>query len=173
VTVEKINPDRHSEVLRLINTFETNPAFVYDRHMTVLFANSLASVVAPGFAAGSNLAQFTFLPDLIDVKADDWFAKRDQVAGVLRDLLSRHFEDNEYLDLVGQLAAVSPDFASAWASQPASQISGDFLFSHATTGEYRLEFHLFPLGDDQGDTLAVWNAFDPNASNALRVLSKL
>jgi hypothetical protein len=39
------------------------------------------------------------------------------------------------------------------------------------TGEFRLEFHLFPLEDDRGDTLAIWNAFDSVASNALRLLS--
>ena len=171
MTDELVHPQRHAEVLRLISSFDTNPAFVYDRHLTVLLANSLAPAIAPGFAVGSNLARFTFLPAVIDTDVRDWIAKRDQVAGLLKDLLDRHREDSEYLDLVGQLATVSPEFASAWADQPAAQVSGDFLFSNPLTGEFRLEFNLFPLGNDRGETLAVWNAFDATASTALNVLS--
>ncbi|GAA2228943.1 hypothetical protein N1031_05960 [Herbiconiux moechotypicola] len=171
MTESEPNEGHRADVVELIDSLPVHPAFVYDRHLTVVASNAAAVVVAPGFAVGSNLARFTFLPSTADTNARDWSAKRDQVAALLRESLHRHLEDEKYLDLVGELATLSPDFASAWAAEPASSPAGEFVFSSPVVGEFLLRYHLFPLAGRSGETLAIWHAPDLAGEEALRRLT--
>jgi hypothetical protein len=157
-------------MIELIGSLRSSPALIYDKHLTVVAANELARAIGPGFAVGSNLALHTFRASQRDENdLPDWDTKHDQIAAILRGSLRDHSEDGEFLDIVGELAATSPEFASSWASDPAMMPTGTFTFVHGTLGKFDLTYHRLSLGND-GDTLVVWRPGDAAGASVLQKL---
>ncbi|MCS6558569.1 hypothetical protein NYQ31_09175 [Curtobacterium flaccumfaciens] len=164
--------ERRTKLGQLIGPWKNVPALVYDRHLDVVVANDLAGAVQESFRVGANLARATFLEANLDSSLGDVNQKRDQVAAELREAVAEQGEDDGYVSLVGELAALSDAFAEAWAGdvQPASD--GVFRFNNQLVGTLGLAYHRFRVTGPDADTLLVWRGADAESTERLAALAR-
>jgi hypothetical protein len=148
------------------------PLVVFDRLLTVVVASELAGRVSPAFRVGHNLARFTFLDGdgHLHPALGDWPRKTRQVAAMLRESSGVDDDDAALVALVGELASLSREFATAWAADPAERISDVFEFVHPDVGALRLRYHLLRGPRRGADTIAIWHAADAASLLGLRAL---
>ncbi|MDX8033256.1 helix-turn-helix transcriptional regulator [Lentzea sp. BCCO 10_0856] len=117
-------PERVSEATgQLLDALVGVPAIVLGRRSDVLAWNGLGHALFAGhldFHAVAaprrpNMAQLVFLDAHTRELYADWPAKAKAVVGNLRLMAGQHPDDTALHELVGQLSARSPDFASMWA----------------------------------------------------------
>jgi len=162
---------------RLVLPWRTVPAAVYDRHLTVHVANDLLRAVHPSFRPGTNLARAAFLqPDgapLFRAAPDPTDATPigSRLAAELRRSLDEHDEDRGFVELVGELAARSADFARLWAEPGDVGPSGVVGFDNPLVGHLVLAYHRFAVPGPDGDILLVWRGADERSSERLARLA--
>lgn len=175
-TVTGMNADdshaaSRTEIRSLLDSFTTVPAFLCDRHFTVIASNDVARLLSPGFAEGVNLARFAFLEPDLDRRNPMWHEASAQIAALLRESLDEHDPDSDFRRIVGELSALSHDFSVAWADQAkAARPRGVVPFDDATGSTIRLSYQLLRVPDDYDDMLFVWQPVDQASSDALREL---
>lgn len=157
--------------MQLVDSWGDTPAFVHDKHLTVLAANALARAILPGLDVGINMARFTFLDERI---ATDATGISDEVASVLRESLQRHNEDPVFIEIVGELSARSREFAEAWANDDVRA---------PTTRAHRLEpegvepmtlaYQQLQVPGRDEEILVVWKPCDPNSELELARLANI
>ncbi|AYF97227.1 hypothetical protein D7I47_02490 [Protaetiibacter intestinalis] len=147
------------------------PAFMYDKHMTVVAANSLARRLDRVFEPGNNLVLDAFRPRDGGPPDDaDLRNKRDQAVAVLRASLRRHPEDGVFLDIVGELAATSAEFSSLWASTTPMKNTDTITFQLRPGESVKLTYHRLEASGRDGEVLVI---FHPADQAATRVLDEL
>ena len=164
--------ERRMKLGQLIEPWTNVPALVYDRHLDVVVANDLAVAVQESFRVGANLARATFLEANLDRSLGDVDQKRDQVAAELREAVAEQGEDDGYVSLVGELAALSDAFAEAWAGNVPPAPDGVFRFNNRLVGTLGLAYHRFRVAGPDADTLLVWRGADAESSERLEALAK-
>src|ERR1700758_5183141 len=104
-----------ASIMRLIESWNQTPAFVYGRYMDILAANPLATAVAPYHAPGHNLVRAAFLDPRVRDMYDNWeYVTESTVAG-LRALVGPDVDDPRLNELVGELSVRSERFRQLWA----------------------------------------------------------
>lgn len=157
--------------------WRTVPAAVYDRHLTVRVANDLLLAVHPSFRHGSNLARAAFLqPDgaplfRVGPEGPDATPIADRLAAELRRSLDEHEEDRGFVELVGELAARSVDFAERWAEPDGAGPDGVVGFDNPVVGHLVLAYHRFAVPGPEGDSLLLWRGADERSVERLRRLA--
>jgi hypothetical protein len=158
---------------RLVLPWRTVPAAVYDRHLTVRVANPLVHAVHPSFRPGANLARAAFLqPDGAPLfraapGPADATPVGTKLATELRRLLDEHEEDQGFVELVGELAARSADFARLWAEPGDAGPNGVVGFDNPLVGHLVLAYHRFAVPGPDGDTLLLWRGADEESAGRL------
>jgi hypothetical protein len=160
-----------SETRVLISSWRLTPAVLVDRHLKVLFSNSLARALSSSFTDGTNLARFTFLHPDVSRTEDCWEDTAAQVAAMLRDSLDRHKQDRAFVKIVGELSAKSHDFSGAWAHEDVARKSGVANFFGTAAGDIPLMYHLTRVQKDVDDTLIVFAPVDDSSTVALNRLA--
>lgn len=162
---------------RLVLPWRTVPAAVYDRHLTVHVANDLLHAVHPSFRPGTNLARAAFLqPDGAPLfraapAPADATPIGSRLAAELRRSLDEHDEDRGFVELVGELAARSADFARLWAEPGDVGPSGVVGFDNPLVGHLVLAYHRFAVPGPDGDILLVWRGADERSAERLARLA--
>jgi transcriptional regulator with XRE-family HTH domain len=168
---ERVRP----ELLRLMEAWSHTPALVTGRHLDVLAANSLATVLHGGFARGNNLVRSLFLDPAARERYPDWDeVARDTVAG-LRASVGPDLDDPHLIDLVGELSLKSERFRSLWARHDVREKShGTKRYAHPQVGELVLRYETFAVAGNPGQVLSVYHA-DPGSATeqALALLSSI
>ncbi|GAA2228993.1 helix-turn-helix domain-containing protein [Herbiconiux moechotypicola] len=105
----------------LLDQWPATPAYILDRNLTVVMANSRARHELPGgWEPGANAALIVFSESWR--KADrHWSATAEHTVAALR--YSSDPADPELRDLVGLLSLREPDFAELWGRHEASPIT--------------------------------------------------
>jgi len=163
--------DDAAQARRLLEEWTTKPAFVGDRHLTVVAANELARAISPGFVEGVNLVRFAFLDQSGNEPWPECSQNARQVAALLRESLDRNPDDSSYREIVGELSAKSRDFSSAWAEERPSTASGWARFRNDVVGDLTLSYQV--LGNDADGVVVVWDARDAGSQLALARLTEL
>ena len=156
----------------LIDSWSGIPALVHDRHLNVVAANPIARnlvMVEPG----DNLVRLTYLHPELRRDHDGWPDIRDDVAQALKDSLDRHDEDGEFLNIVGELASTSQQFAEAWAHLQPARSWGTHRHVHRIVGEMWLTFQRLLIPDDRENVVVAWRPADLDSADSLARLARL
>ena len=156
----------------MIDDWSAVPAFLRDRHLTVIAANPLAMAVSPSFRPGLNLARSTFIDSAFERDAPCWPEVTGQVAAMLRDSLEQHDEDSRFRDIVGELSTRSSDFATAWAGEERPLTTGTAEFRLEGIGLLSLSYRQLWVAEDHDDVLMVWRARDAASRRGLARLAR-
>lgn len=159
----------------LIDNWQLIPAYVQDRHMNVLAANSMAQALLPYFAPGFNQLRTAFL----DSDFPAWVGNWDEVTEMLVSWLRFNFAedrptDPELVSLINELNDASPRFRSLWARQEVKQkTSGPAPFHHPRVGPLTLCYRVFMLPDTKQTMIAYYAEPGTPSAESLRLLSSL
>ncbi|MFC9978467.1 helix-turn-helix transcriptional regulator [Gordonia sp. NPDC127522] len=146
------------------------PAFVQNATLDVLAANELGRALYPGlFAmAGSppNLARFAFLDSGAKSFYADIDSARDLTVAILHATAGRDPLDHAVTDLIGELAARSPDFGVHWAKHNVRRhMRGRKVLNHPVVGFLELEYNDLALPGDPSTVITTYTA-TPGSSTA-------
>ena len=163
--------DMRDEMRELLASWRAVPAFLCDRHFTVMASNAAARAVSPAFVEGTNLARFTFLEPDVDRGHAMWPEASSQVAALLRESLDEHEADSSFHTIVGELSAHSRDFSVAWADDArAAKTRGVIPFDETPVGRIVLGYQLLTVPGQDRDVLFVWHPVDDRSRHRLRTL---
>jgi len=163
--------DMRDEMRDLLDSWRAVPAFLCDRHFTVMASNAAARAVSPAFVEGTNLARFTFLEPDVDRGHAMWPEASSQVAALLRESLDEHEADSSFHTIVGELSAHSRDFSVAWADDArAAKTRGVIPFDETPVGRIVLGYQLLTVPGQDRDVLFVWHPVDDRSRHRLRTL---
>ena len=166
--------DMRDEMRELLASWRAVPAFLCDRHFTVVASNTAASAVSPAFVEGTNLARFAYLEPDVDRNHAMWPEASSQVAALLRESLDEHEADPSFHTIVGELSARSRDFSVAWADDArTAKTRGVVPFDETPVGPIVLAYQLLTVPGDDRDVLFVWHPVDDGSREALRQLLAL
>lgn len=158
----------------MIGSWPAIPAFVRDRHLTVLAANDLARTVSPAFHDGVDLVRATFLDSPTLRTSPRRAVIAEHFAGTLRDSLARHESDDDFERIVTELSAASSAFADAWASEGGSRDEADaFDFPNDVVGPLTLTYQQLNIPGVFDLTLVVWRPVDESSRLALGRLAEI
>ncbi|MFG6403717.1 hypothetical protein [Microbacterium sp. P04] len=163
--------ESRTAIRRLVSGWAGTPAFLCDRHFTVIVANDLAHALSPAFREGMNLARFTFMEPNVDRRDPAYDRVSQQVVALLRESLDEHRGDDVFRSIVGDLSVDSAEFATAWADDTLKATSrGVAEFVDTRAGSLRLQYELLRMPGNGEDTLFVWGPADVESTRSVRNL---
>ncbi|GIL36727.1 helix-turn-helix transcriptional regulator [Phycicoccus sp. DTK01] len=135
------------------------PAFVQDRVMTVVAANSLAAALSPHFTVGTNLVRAVFLDPGARTLHADWERASQEAVSGLRSLAGARLDDPALTSLVDELGAASPRFRALWERQDVrAKVGGTSEWVHPDVGAMTLGFEKLAVNGSDGHLLVVYHA---------------
>jgi hypothetical protein len=176
ISVERMPNHRHelrdrAAAAALIGSLTDIPALGLDKHLTIFAANGPATAVLPTLGIGVNIARSVFLIDKPDHFDVGWGLACEHVCAALRASLDRHGEDEEFIKIVGELAALSQDFNSVWARNMTPTGTGTFRFPTRNLGIITLAYDRTFATDGSGDAVVTWQPADETAAMKLQQIS--
>jgi transcriptional regulator with XRE-family HTH domain len=161
---------------QLIEAVTDIPAVVIGVRNEVLAWNTLGHLLLAGHldvdapdrpADRPNLIRMLFL----DHHHRDLYPRWDVAAACavasLRLMVSRHRDDRELAELIGELTMNSPEFASLWSKHPvANHASGPRHLRHPEVGELTLELETMQLSDEPDHRILMYSAPHGSPSHA-------
>jgi hypothetical protein len=163
------------DLLDLVDAWSAVPAFVHDRHFTVLHANRLARSLSVAFRPGANLLRSTFLRPEVLRSSPDPELVTDHVVGALRSSLGTHEWDDVFERLVDELRAGNRGFARAWVDLDPGAEPGaaeTFTFTLAGVGPLELRYLQLQVPEHFGLSLVIWRACDEDSEALLARLAE-
>ncbi|MGA4727153.1 MmyB family transcriptional regulator [Micromonospora taraxaci] len=159
-------------VRQLVGSWTETPAFVHGRYLDVLFANPLATALAPIFSAGVNLLRAVFLDPSVPTLYPALTAVAANAVAGLRAQVGTETDDPRLTELVDELTAGSERFRRLWARHDVSARAGGGLrvFHHPQVGELELRYEKFTISGTT-QSLVVYHA-EPGSASA-RTLARL
>ncbi|WLQ07574.1 helix-turn-helix transcriptional regulator [Arthrobacter oryzae] len=156
------NPGRKSvrPAIQMVLDSVTGPAYVQNGRMDLLGANQLARAVYSQMledtTGQANFARFNFL----DPRARDFHYNWEQTArnsvALLHAAAARDPQDQDLINLIGQLSTQSTDFRTLWASHNVLRYrSGIKRYHHPLVGDLSFGFEGFEIATDPGQLLTV------------------
>lgn len=150
------------------------PAYVIDHCFDILARNNAAAAFfgeAFGTSAVGNSAALVFLDADTRRTQLSWEQVARETVGALRANLARCPDDQRLREVVAELAAGSPEFATWWADQTVRERSrGMKWVRHDVGGEMSLRYELLGMLDGSDQRLVVLTPADEGAERALRRL---
>jgi transcriptional regulator with XRE-family HTH domain len=143
------------------------PAFVESRSFDVLAANSLVTALQPAIRAGENRLRSVFLDPAERDRYPDWPKVVGDLVASFRASIGTDTDDPGVVQLVGELSLASEDFRRLWARHDVRPIGGGiFRLRHPEHGDLELRREKLPLGDTNGQILAIYYAEPGSAAAA-------
>ncbi len=148
-------PEIRPAVRRVLDSMAGVPAFLRNHRFDVLAANPLGrALYAPMFTGSPalpvNTMRFIFLDPHAQAFYPEWAQMARSGAAALRIAAARHPDDQQLMNLIGELSMRSEPFRGWWASQDVYVHShGVKRFRHPAVGELELAYEGFaPAGED-------------------------
>jgi hypothetical protein len=163
---------RRAEIREFLDSWQTFPAFLRDRYLTVVASIDLARLLSPSFEVGVNLARFTFLDSAGDVCNPEWEETAVAVAAELRDSVDQHDHDRAFGAIVGELSAKSRTFSEVWAGETPAKVAGSAWFDNALVGPITLAYQQLRVPENYDDVLVVWRPTDAESQLAMSRLAE-
>lgn len=142
----------------LLESWTSVPALAYDPHLNVVGVNALGLRVL-GIVPGENLARETFLTAGVNRTTLEWDQAATAVASALRASLETNAEDDDFLEMVGELAATSAEFPRLWAAWPKGLPTGDVTCRPGGVALH-LRYTMLRKPELPGLTICVYQARD-------------
>ncbi|SDN53669.1 Helix-turn-helix domain-containing protein [Actinacidiphila guanduensis] len=147
--------------LRLLHTM-TTPTMVVGRFLDVLAWNPLAGVLLDEFArlprAERNLLKLLLHPEA-DRSCADRTATVAELTAMLRTQVAADPSHPRGIELVGELAVHSDEFATLWARHDVSETTrGRMRLDHPLVGELTLDWDAYPVPGAPGPVLITYTA---------------
>ncbi|MET8080206.1 helix-turn-helix transcriptional regulator [Streptomyces sp. NPDC005303] len=156
----------------MIDAMDRTPAFVLDRHMTVLAWNPLADAVfgySGTTAKARSIPRHVFLDPAARDFYPDWQAVAAQSVAHLRVLAGHHQDDRELTSLVGELSLKSQDFRRLWADHQVKECAyGVKRLQHPVAGLLVFPYETLTIPGDGDQTLLVYTP-EPGSETAERL----
>jgi transcriptional regulator with XRE-family HTH domain len=160
---------------QLIGSWSETPAFVHDRHLTVLAANALNVALCPVFRPGVSLLRALFLDSELRSLYGDWQDVARSAVARVRVLVGRDVDDPFLVELVSELSERSDEFRRLWARHDIQLRPADRqVFNHPIVGRVELQPERLAIVGTDGQMLIVRHAEPGSPSErALRRLARL
>lgn len=154
-------PPLRPAVQRILDAMADTPAFVLDGTLDILGSNAIGrALYAPLYGGGGerpNHARFVFLDPASRSFWIDWPGAADVTVALLRAQSGRDPSDRALSDLVGELATLSDEFRTRWASHDVRlHDSGTKHVHHPVAGDLALPWESLPVAADAGLSLLVY-----------------
>jgi len=160
------------EVEAFLRSWNGVAATLIDRHLTVSGSSQLGEALFPNLRRGVNLAREVFLGVIPGQERQCAEQMSGQVVAALHASLATHDEDEEFRRIVGELSAMSRDFATAWAAERVEfRSNGVVRSTHPFAGELSLRYQLLELASGRDTVLIVWQGADAASETALTQLA--
>jgi transcriptional regulator with XRE-family HTH domain len=170
--IERVRPG----LLRMLEQFSDNPAFILGRRLDVLAANALSLALNPHCAPPNNIVRAFFLEE---DRTRELYPDFDQIAvetvATLRASVGSDLDDPALTDLVGELSLKSERFRKLWARHDVKdKADGVKRFQHPLVGPVELGYESFTINGAEGQMLVVYHAEPGSVSaQALALLSSM
>ena len=170
-SVEKVEPGLQT----LIDNWHLTPAYVQNRHMTILIANPMARALSPYFAPGVNHLRSAFLEPEWPALVRNWEIVNAILVSWLRfNIAEESPSDPELQSLVGELSLRSQRFRTLWARHDVKQkTTGQGLFDHPLVGPLDLRYRALMLPETRQTVVTYYAAAGTPSEDRLRLLSSL
>lgn len=152
------------------------PAFVENRYLDVVAANDLARMISPRLAVGGNRLRDFFL----DPAERDLFPHWGEAAAAaivagFRQSVGTDTDDPRYIELVGELSLVSPEFRRLWARHEIRPPQGaEMSLLHPQVGELHVDREKLAISGTDGMVLVVYHVAPGTAdAEKLAVLASM
>lgn len=103
------------QLLQLMDSWPTSPAFVLGPALDILAANTMATALHEGFTAADNLAPIVFTDPAGREFYQDWERAAHSCVAELRTAYGHDPKSARINQLVDELCSASPEFAELWA----------------------------------------------------------
>ncbi|MFE0526447.1 helix-turn-helix transcriptional regulator [Micromonospora parva] len=159
-------------IRQLVGSWAETPAFVHGRHLDVLFANPVATALAPIFTAGVNLLRAVFLDPSVPALYPALTAVAANAVAGLRAQVGPEVDDPRLIELVEELTAGSERFRRLWARHDVTARAGGGVrvFQHPQLGELALRYEKLTISGTT-QSLVIYHA-EPGSPSA-RSLARL
>ncbi|HTI27006.1 MAG TPA: helix-turn-helix transcriptional regulator [Kutzneria sp.] len=157
----------------MLQTLDHVPAFVLGRRTDVLASNALGRAVLTDFdalpPANRNLARYLLLDPEARSGSDEWERYASETVAMLRLDASRHPNDKQLADLIGELTVRCPEFSGWWHDHKVLQRThGRKTYRNALVGDLEFHYEALTLPGDPDQTLCVYNV-EPGSPTAERI----
>ncbi|MEV4716122.1 helix-turn-helix transcriptional regulator [Micromonospora noduli] len=157
-------PEIRPAIRRVLHSMTGVPAFLRNHRFDILAANPLGmALYAPMFAANAALPassmRFTFLDPHAQAFYPEWAQVARSAVAALRIAAAQHPEDQQLMNLIGELSMRSEPFRAWWAAQDVYvHRHGSKRFRHPAIGELDLAFEVLELPGDAALTVLTYSA---------------
>ncbi|RLP85379.1 helix-turn-helix transcriptional regulator [Micromonospora sp. CV4] len=157
-------PEIRPAIRRVLHSMTGVPAFLRNHRFDILAANPLGmALYAPMFAANAalpvNSMRFTFLDPHAQAFYPDWAQVARPAVAALRIAAAQHPDDQQLMNLIGELSMRSEPFRAWWAAQDVYvHRHGTKSFRHPVIGELDLAFEALELPGDEALTVLTYSA---------------
>jgi transcriptional regulator with XRE-family HTH domain len=182
-------PEIRPAIRRVLDSMTGVPAFLRNHRFDILAANPLGlALYAPMFATNPalpvNTMRFSFLDPHAPAFYPDWAQVARSGVAALRSAAAQNPDDQQLMNLIGELSMRSEPFRGWWAAQDVYvHRNGTKRLRHPAIGELDLAFEMLDLpggdglailtysaepGSPSGDglqLLATWAATQPSATS--------
>ncbi len=164
-----------ANVVGLVESWATTPAYVQGRHTDVLAVNPLASALGPFYAVGQNLLRAAFLDPRVQDMHPDWEETTESMVAGLRATIGPDTDDPRLNELVGELSVRSDRFRRLWARHDARpKRPGPTRMDHPQIGPLELHYQRFPIPGTDGQELVTYHAeVGSRSAESLALLASL
>ncbi|MFJ3718274.1 helix-turn-helix domain-containing protein [Streptomyces sp. NPDC090057] len=153
-------------LLRLIEGWQRNPAYIQNRYTDCLAANALATALTPNYRPGVNLLRAVLLDPAERALRRDWDDLTEEGVAALRAYAGPESDDPRLRDLVGDLSVRSDRFRTLWARHEVRPRRGRISrLSHPQVGDLDLHSEKLTADGTGGLTLVVFHA-EPGSRSA-------
>lgn len=159
--------ERVSPALRqLMDGYSDTPAFVMNRTLDLLAANTLAQALYSAFTPADNLARMTFLDPAGPTFYTDWNRTAQATVANLREATGFEPDNPRLRELVGTLTEHSADFARLWHSHTVRGKTQEAKhIHHPDVGPLTLTYQAFDVREAPGQQLVIYHA-EPGSPSA-------
>jgi transcriptional regulator with XRE-family HTH domain len=157
-------PEIRPAIRRVLDSMTGVPAFLRNHRFDLLAANPLGmALYAPMFAAGTalpvNSMRFTFLNPHAQAFYPEWAQVARSAVAALHIAAARNPDDQQLMNLIGELSIRSESFRGWWAAQDVYvHRHGTKRFRHPVIGELDLDFEALELAGDETLTILTYSA---------------
>ncbi|KUL25862.1 helix-turn-helix transcriptional regulator [Actinoplanes awajinensis] len=157
-------PEIRPAVRHVLDSMTGVPAFLRNHRFDILAANPLgltlySPMVAASPALPVNSMRFSFLDPHAQAFYPDWAQVARSAVAALRIAAAQHPDDQQLMNLIGELSMRSEPFRGWWATQDVFvHRHGTRRFRHPAIGELELAYEGFELSGDDNLTLLTYSA---------------
>ncbi|CAM3905246.1 helix-turn-helix transcriptional regulator [Kibdelosporangium persicum] len=148
-----------AQLLQLMDSWPTSPAFVVGPALDILAGNRMAAALHEGFASADNLARMVFLDPAGREFYQEWERAAHSCVAEIRAAYGHDPDSTRIAEVVAELSAGSPEFAELWTRhevKPKTQ-EGKHL-RHPDVGDLHILFSTFTVNGAPHQQLVVYQA---------------